>query len=79
MGFWPSGAKNPEGATRVREETSESPTRWLPTPPTTSSAPVEKQRRRVESLHPQAVRWLRLLITTTDIFISVVFFILITQ
>ena len=45
---------------RVREETPESPTRWLPTPPTTSSAPVKKQRRRVESPHPQAVRWLRL-------------------
>jgi len=45
---------------RVREETPESPTRWLPTPPTTSSAPVKKQRRRVESPRPQAVRWLRL-------------------
>ena len=49
-----------EFKTRVREETPESPTRWLPTPPTTSSAPVKKQRRRVESLRPQAVRWLRL-------------------
>ena len=46
--------------TRVREETTESPTRWLPTPPTTSSAPVKKQRRRVQSPRPQAVRWLRL-------------------
>ena len=45
---------------RVREETPESPSRWLPTPPTTSSAPVKKQRRRVESPRPQAVRWLRL-------------------
>ena len=49
-----------EFKTRVREETPESPTRWLPTPPTTSSAPVKKQRRRVESPRPQAVRWLRL-------------------
>ena len=47
-----------EFKTRVREETPESPTRWLPTPPTTSSAPVKK--RRVESPRPQAVRWLRL-------------------
>ena len=31
-----------EFKTRVREETPESPTRWLPTPPTTSSAPVKK-------------------------------------
>ena len=45
---------------RVREETPESPSRWLPTPPTTSSAPVKKQRRRVESPRPQAVRWLQL-------------------
>ena len=49
-----------EFKTRVREETPESPTRWLPTPPTTSSAPMRKQRRRVESPRPQAVRWLRL-------------------
>ena len=46
--------------TKVREETPESPTRWLPTPPTTSSAPVKIQRRRVESPCSQAVRWLRL-------------------
>ena len=49
-----------EFKTRVREETPESPTRWLPTPPTTNSAPVKKQRRRVESPRPPAVRWLRL-------------------
>ena len=49
-----------EFKTRVREETPESPTLWLPTPPTTSSVPVKKQRRRVESPRPQAVRWLRL-------------------
>ena len=49
-----------EFKTRVREETPESPTRWLPTPPTTSSAPVKKQRRRVESPRSQAVCWLRL-------------------
>ena len=52
---------------RVSEETPESPSRWLPTPFTTSSVPVKKQRRRVESPRPQAVRWLRLEITTTDI------------
>ena len=45
---------------RVREGTPESPTRWLPTPPTTSSAPVQRQRRRAASPRPQAVRWLRL-------------------
>ena len=49
-----------EFKTRVREETPDSPSRWLPTPPTTSSVPVIKQRRRVESPRPQAVRWLRL-------------------
>ena len=49
-----------EFQTRVRDETPESPTRWLPTPPTTSSALVKKQRGRVESPRPQAVRWLRL-------------------
>ena len=45
---------------RVRDETPDSPSRWLPTPPTTSSATVKKQRRGVESPRPQAVRWLRL-------------------
>ena len=49
-----------EFKTRVREETPDSPSRWLPTPPTTSSVSVKKQRRRVESPRPQAVRWLRL-------------------
>ena len=44
---------------RVREETPESPSRWLPTKPVTLSF-VKKQRRRVESPRPQAVRWLRL-------------------
>ncbi|CAH3174765.1 unnamed protein product, partial [Porites lobata] len=44
---------------RVREETPERPSRWLPTPPVTLSS-VKKQRRRVESPRPQAVRWLRL-------------------
>ena len=47
-----------EFKTRVREETPESPTRWLPTPPTTSSSPAK--RRRAASPRPQAVRWLRL-------------------
>ena len=54
-----------EFKTRVREETPESPTRWLPTPPTTSSAPAK--RRIAASPRPQAVRWLRLRITRTDI------------
>ena len=33
---------------RVREETPDSPSRWLPTPPSTSS-PVKKQRRREQA------------------------------
>ena len=45
---------------RVRDEIPDSPSRWLPTPPTTNSATVKKQRRGVESPRPQAVRWLRL-------------------
>ena len=48
-----------EFKTRVREETPDSPSRWLPTPPSTSS-PVKKQRRRAASPCHQAVRWLRL-------------------
>ena len=44
---------------RVGEETPDSPSRWLPTPPSTSS-PVKKQRWRAASPCPQAVRWLRL-------------------
>ena len=44
---------------RVREETPDSPSSWLPTPPSTSP-PVKKQRRRTASPRPQAVRWLRL-------------------
>lgn len=44
---------------RVREETPESPSRWLPTPPVTAS-PMRKKRRRVESPRPQVARWLRL-------------------
>ena len=43
---------------RVREETPDSPSRWLPTPPSTSS-PVKEQRRRAVSPRPQAVGWLR--------------------
>ena len=42
---------------RVREETPDSPSRWLPTPPSTSS-PMKKQRWRAVSPRPQAVRWL---------------------
>ena len=48
-----------EFKTRVREETPESPSRWLPTPPPTSS-PAIKQRKRFASPRPQAVRWLKL-------------------
>ena len=44
---------------RVREETPNSPSRWLPSPPVTSS-PLKKQRRRNASPRPEAVRWLRL-------------------
>ena len=50
---------------RVREETPDSPSRWLPTPPSTSS-PVKKQRQKTASPRPQAVRWLRLKILRTD-------------
>ena len=39
---------------RVREETLESPARWLPIPPTTTSSPVKKQRKRFASPRPQA-------------------------
>ena len=42
---------------RVREETSDSPSSWLPTPPSASS-PV--RRRRAASPRTQAVCWLRL-------------------
>ena len=44
----------------VREETPESPSRWLPTPPTTTSSPAKKQRKSFASPLPQAVHWLRL-------------------
>lgn len=44
---------------RVRDETPNSPSRWLPTPPSTSS-PVKKQRSRMASPRPEAARWLRL-------------------
>ena len=44
---------------RVRDETPNSPSRWLPTPPSTSAA-VKKQRTRMPSPRPQAARWLRL-------------------
>ena len=43
-----------EFKTRVREETPDSPSRWPPTPPSTSS-PVKKQMRRAASPRPQAV------------------------
>ena len=48
-----------EFKTRVREETPESPSRWLPTPPPISSS-AKKQRKRLASPRPQAVRWLKL-------------------
>ena len=48
-----------EFKTRVRDETPDRPSRWLPTPASTSS-PVKKQRRRVLSPRPEAARWLRL-------------------
>lgn len=44
---------------RVREETPESTSRWLPTPPVTVS-PMRKNRRRDESPRPRVARWLRL-------------------
>lgn len=47
-----------EFKTRLREEGPDSPSRWLPTPPPTTS-PVKK-KRRAESPRPQAARWLRL-------------------
>ena len=48
-----------EFKTRVRDETPDSPSHWLPTPASTSS-PVKKQGRRVLSSRPQAACWLRL-------------------
>ena len=44
---------------RVREETPDSPSRWLPSSPVTVS-PVRKKRRSYENPRPQAVRWLQL-------------------
>ena len=46
-----------EFKTRVRDETPQSPSRWLPTPPSAPST-LKKQRRRVASPRPQAARWL---------------------
>ena len=48
-----------EFKTQVRDKMPDSPSHWLPTPPSTSS-PGKKQRRREASPHPQGVRWLRL-------------------
>ena len=53
-----------EFKTRARDETPDSLSRWLPTPPSTSY-PVK--RRREASPRPQAVRWLRLKTIRTDI------------
>ena len=44
---------------RVRDETPDSLSRLLPSPPSTSS-PMKKQKQRAASPRPQAVRWLRL-------------------
>jgi len=53
--------------TRLREETPSSRASWLPSPPPTSSS-AKKQRWRAASPRHHAARWLRLLITTRDIF-----------
>ena len=45
--------------TGIRDETPNSPSRWLPTQPSNEPT-VKKQRRRIESPRPQAARWLRL-------------------
>ena len=45
---------------RVREETPESPSRWLPTPPNTTSSPAKKTEEEVRKSRLQVVRWLRL-------------------
>ena len=63
--------RNPQRQSAIREfktrdETPYSPSRWLPTLPSTSS-PATKQKRRVESPRPQVARWLRLQIMTRDI------------
>ena len=44
---------------KVRDETPNSPFRWLPSPPVMVS-PVKKQWQRNASPRPEAVRWLRL-------------------
>ena len=44
---------------RVRDETPNSPSRWLRSPPVMVS-PVKKQRQRNASPRLEAVRWLRL-------------------
>ena len=48
-----------EFKTRVRDATPDSPSRWLPTPPSNEPT-AKKQRRRIASPRPQAARWLRL-------------------
>ena len=50
---------NREFKTRVRDERPQSPSHWLPTPPSAMST-VKKQRHRVASPRPQAMRWLKL-------------------
>ena len=51
---------------RVREETPESPSRWLPIPPVTLSS-VKKQRRRVES-SASGCSMVTIIIMTRDFF-----------
>ena len=48
-----------EFKTRVRDETPDSPSRWLPTPPSNEPT-AKKQRRQIASPRPQVARWLRL-------------------
>ena len=71
-----------EFKTRVRDETPDSPSRWIPTPPSTSS-PLKKQKRRIESPRPQVACWLRLQLDhdKRHLFFSIVilFFILIFE
>ena len=46
-----------EFKSRVREETPGNPTRWLPTPPTTSLAPAEKAKAKSSESAPSSCSW----------------------
>ena len=48
-----------EFKTRVRDENPDSPSRWLPTPPSNEPT-AKKKRRQIASPRPQVARWLRL-------------------